>query len=734
MNFSIRRIRKKLSSKNHAADAAAELARRGKWIALTSENTAQGKRVRLYWNPKPLLIILASLVVAGYIGCAVALTWWLDRSAFNRVGFADVALPWRWTGLNELRGDGFSDQGIKDLEEGRVQRGIFYLQRGLSLRRDNEEARLGLAKFYADNNYYEGVRRTILPQLDFGFSAPLVRLYIEQAASVEDTAAIDKLIEDWSDHPTVSVEEREWMRERYFRYQMNLGKAEAALLAIDHPSFRGTKWDTMRIVALTRVGRLDEAWALADGLRPDIEGTFPLARRMQAMVLSERGDLPRIRSVFDELLVNGNLAPEAWTFAVEQSAHGNLNELSDEFLRGFFRRFGARSTDVSSLIVRVLGTRNVAMVRKTVELAHEYQALSLNARVMVGLLYISEGEWELLEKDWLIGVEVPTELVDIQRLFHGILAATGADANDEPFLAALNDGRYSLMVYRELTRGFAKAELWVLLKMAAEAGNRFFARSEFFVENLAIAEERLNEFTPDSRVDELMEELTRRYEEEAIPDLRLELLRLVEEENWSDLDAMVRKVRRQRPVWLAEIAAELDDADARAGAAERDFLRLTRLAPTMLRRDGEWEGWFTDQAEIAIEAGEIKLAQALLEAILTETDADSRAGRLWGALIEREEARKAALGEADARASAERRDFRSLIRLAPAMIRRDGEWVEWFTDQAEIAIEAGEGKLARALLAVILTEAESYERAEVLWQSLIEMPLEREAKAALPAN
>lgn len=643
MKLSIRRIRKKLSSRSHnAADAAAELARRGKWLAVISENTAQGRRIKLYYNPKPLLLILVSLVVGGYLAGAVALTWWLDRSAFNRVGFFDVALPWRWSGLNTLRGEGFSAQGIKALADGKQQQGLFYLQRGLMLRPNDEEARLVLAQFYAENDYYDGVRRTVTPQLEFGFSGPLARLYVDQAAMVEDYDAIGKLITKWRDQPTVSAEDREWLNENNFRVQMYQDEPEAALAAIDRPDTQGIKWDTMRVAALLRAGRVDEAWALAEGLRPDFPGTFPLVRRMQATVISQMGDLPRLRSILDLLLEDGNSVPEAWIFAVEQTARGKFNEAAETYLEGFFRRFGARPDEVNNLVVRVSGTRNVEIVRKCAELAKEYQSLSVANQAMVGILYVGESEWGVLAKEWEIGVEVPDDLAHIQRLIHGVLAATGPDQSDESLLAALNSGRYGLGIYRELTQGFGKEERWQLVKVAAESGIRYFPHSAYLAENLAKAEAALSESSPDTRVSDMMAELSRRYEEEDLPDLRLELAELVGKERWSDLERLVRKIRRQRPVWLSQIAAELDTADAQAGAAEGDFPRLIRLAPAMIRRDGEWADWFTDQAEAAIATGEAKLAKALLEAVLTAAESDERAGALLASLIKRREVQEPA--------------------------------------------------------------------------------------------
>ncbi len=122
-------------------DIGDELARKGKWLAVVNQATGQGRRVRLYIRVKPVLLSLVGLMVAGYLVAAVALVGWLDRNPFNRVGFFDVTLPWRWTSLNALRGEGYSAQGVKELEGGNGQRALFFLQRGLSLNPDDASTR-----------------------------------------------------------------------------------------------------------------------------------------------------------------------------------------------------------------------------------------------------------------------------------------------------------------------------------------------------------------------------------------------------------------------------------------------------------------------------------------------------------------------------------------------------------------------------------------------------------------
>ena len=56
------------------------------------------------------------------------------------------------------------------------------------------------------------------------------------------------------------------------------------------------------------------------------------------------------------------------------------------------------------------------------------------------------------------------------------------------------------------------------------------------------------------------------------------------------------------------------------------------------------------------------------------------------------------------------------------MLRRDGEMAAWFTDQAELAVEAGSIDSAIRLLEVILAEERFYHRARAILKELTLVP------------
>ena len=66
-------------------------------LALVSEDESTKGHFRTVWlDARLLLKIGAVAVVVGWFAAAGGLRLWLGRNPYNRVGFADLACPWRW--------------------------------------------------------------------------------------------------------------------------------------------------------------------------------------------------------------------------------------------------------------------------------------------------------------------------------------------------------------------------------------------------------------------------------------------------------------------------------------------------------------------------------------------------------------------------------------------------------------------------------------------------------------
>ena len=611
-----------------------ELARKGRWIALLNQQTGQGRRVRLYLKVRPLLISLGGLMVAGYLASAVALVWWLDRSPFNKVGFADVAMPWRWSALNTLRGEGFSERGMKEIqEEGQELRAVFYLQRGLGLKPDHAEARLTLAKFYEEAKYYPGVKRTIMPQLKFGYSRPLVELLLKAAAQADDLTTVQEVANAMRELVLDQADQKSWLDEWRTQTFIRQDEPEAALKIIEENGYELGDWSVMKVNALIGLGDLDRALEAAQAIPPAFPGMFPLGLRTQARVLSERKERDALLAVLDLLFEDSKHSQEPWIFAIEQLVKAEFYAEASNFIGDFMLRFGANSGAVNTLYTRVVNTGSLPATQMAFDKISEWGEPTTGQRLALAWMLISEGEWSRLQAEF--GQGLGDEKTDgfVIPLVRGLGEATADSTATEGLNAFLGKRGMHLQLYKFLIRGLSKSEHWPLVQMVAQAGKRYHPDSVSMDGYLVQSAEKLAEMEPKEERGDLAASVRKTYEESDVPALKLELTRAMEGERWSDIESLVLEIRRQRAAWFSQIEPTVDLADARAGAARGDLERLTRLAPAVLRRDrGEME-WFLDQAELAMERGESKRVLRLVEAILSVERINYRAHQMWKKLI-----------------------------------------------------------------------------------------------------
>ena len=615
-------------------------------MALINQETGQGRRVRLYLKAKPLLICSGGLLVAGYLACAVALTWWLDRNEFNKVRFADVAMPWRWSTLNTLRAVGFGEQGIVELRSGQPQRGQFYLQRSLGLNPNNEAARVELAKYYTEAGYYPGLVRVVEPQLKFGYSRALLEILLPQAAKSDDLELVTKITSQMRPLVADDAEQREWLDDWRVRNMLELKDAEGVLGLLAENEYTGQKWAIYKVNALIEKGDLDGALAAANAMPPPIAGMFPYAARMQARVLGERKDRDALLAKLEQLLEESRVVPEPWVFAVEMLVRADMYADAATFIGDYFVRFGADGEAVNQLVQRVVNTNSAEGTSLLFRRMKEWQQPVSAQRLAYAFTLIGEAQWGQLEAEFGSGSGDDFSDDFILPLVQALNEATNDATASDGLSAWLGERGLQLNLYRFLVRGLSKDEQWALVKMVAETGRRFHPSSYSLAAALTEAETHLAEVAPDTRIVEAVASVRKNYDESDVFKLKHELAGLVKEEKWSAVESLVRQVRRQRAAWLSKIEPELDEADAKAGAAQDDWERLTRLAPPVLRRNPEQMGWFLDQLDRAVAQGESKRALRLVEEILSVERVNYRAHQVWKKLT----APVANIGKAEAEA------------------------------------------------------------------------------------
>lgn len=620
MQFSIRPIRLKPGAQDRISiDVGDELARKGKWLALVSQETGQGKRVRLYLKYRPLAWSLVALIVVGYLGAAVTLSLWLDRRPHNLVTFQDVALPWHWSQLNDLRGEGFARAGMAEIEAGKVNRGLFYLRRGLGLKPDNAEARMALADLYASGRYYPGVRRTLLPQLEWGYSRNVAELLFAQAAVADDHPLVAEVARDLRKFVKPGSTEDLWLVEQRAGALMASEDPESALACLRTISEARLIPQKRWVQVLIGTGEYEAALAVADSAGPVLDGLQPEKLMLRAMVHANQPDEQALKDTLDEIRRHSGMDRNLWIFGIELLAIAGMGRDAGLWVDDYLSRFAAQAGAIEMLIQRVAITENTGVTRYATERILEWQGSNPNLRLPLAAVLVQAGDWAGLSRDFADALQDDGASSEgLSVWVRAVVEAVEPHGSADKLDVFLAQGSLRLLFYRTMADGFAQTERWDLVKRVVDAGMRHHPHSAGLMRWGEEASKHLANRVADTRVDDALAATGFTYTADDVPALRLQFRRLVESAEWDQLESESLRIRLQQPAWLSRIEATLDWSEAHAAAARKEFERLRIVAPRVLRRDGEMAAWFTDQAELAIEAGATESAIRLLEVILAE--------------------------------------------------------------------------------------------------------------------
>lgn len=212
-------------------------------------------------NLRGLLFWLLVLSATGLFGGAAVLARWYGQKPFNRVTYADLALPWRWSRLEPLRGQANLAQAQDDLSRGNVASAFFHLRAGLARCPGDTTARLDLATIYILFRLRPEAEKTLLAAFDNSYPK---YDYITRAISILEKGENPALMVDFCD------------------------RARSALEAFGPPSVRDARYlDGMKVKALLDLERFDEAVTFIEKNQPKDVGLLQMARISRAL---SRGD------------------------------------------------------------------------------------------------------------------------------------------------------------------------------------------------------------------------------------------------------------------------------------------------------------------------------------------------------------------------------------------------------------------------------------------------------------
>lgn len=609
-------------------DYADELARQGRWIAFVSQETGQGRKMRLYLRWRPLVTIAVAAVFGAYLFGAVALTWWLGRRPHNQIHFADVVLPWRWSEVQTLRGQGFAAAGLDLMAAGEATKGVFLIDRGLKLQPNNAAARLAVADYYARGRYYDGVLRLLRPQLSYGYDRAVVDLLLAQARQADDFACIEEVANRFLPLATLAPEARRALVQVWAETLLEHDRPdEAASVLQAAVALHDPELTRLLVNALAEAGRADEALTVAQAAPPDRVGWSPgLRRQMLARAWRAQGDLAAMTRELTALVQQNLAAPEPLQFAILQQALAGQTALAEGLMRDYFSRFGGKSELIRQLVGRLAEHEQVQLATFAVARAEEWGAETNSLELMVVVARIARWDEAGIEQS-IRRLSVPAlaqvpGAISARSVLQALLELRRTDRGDRTLLTLLDRQALPLGGYRALLEGLERIDAWSTIKQVVTVAQRAYPHSALLVTWAGRATEKLGAQLPTdamgTRVTAALAAGVAEGRDLDAATVNAERQRLVSAQNWVELQALSWRVRRAQPAWLADenTRAAWDLADAQVALGLGELLRWSQLAPRVLQRDPEAWAAMADQFRTTVSPGRKEQALAALDAVI----------------------------------------------------------------------------------------------------------------------
>lgn len=150
----------------------------------------------VFLSVRGLLGWSCALAMVAFFAGALVLLNLQQRDPHNRITYSDLVLPWRWSGLNALRGQALIGQAKDRFAAGEIAPGFTLLRLGLARDPAHVQARLDLSQLYLLMRLRSRSDRLLLDAFDHGY--PGLRLVVVGAARLSESdnpGLLDRFLE-----------------------------------------------------------------------------------------------------------------------------------------------------------------------------------------------------------------------------------------------------------------------------------------------------------------------------------------------------------------------------------------------------------------------------------------------------------------------------------------------------------------------------------------------------------
>ena len=554
-----------------------------------------GRSDRLRVLVRGLLLWILGLSSAAYL--SLTTTWFvvLERRPVNYVTWVDCVLaPFRWEQIKLKRGEAFADEGLAALEERRWSEAVLKIQAGLARAPHYGKARRNLGLFFLA----AGHRQRSLSTLIGGFEGfypgrDSVELIMQIALSGEDYTTVVDLLDHVLATSGAAVErDREWLVDQKSRvlilaqrYAENLAwiAAQTTMTDVRHES---------KVVSLIELRRFDEArTALADWEQGS--GVLGGVRRLMVRLERETGNLASMRTALAGMRDRASESPGPWIYSVVQESLANQPAAARAALDVFLMRFGLNR---DSILMAAKPLKEI----QSWELFDQLMAFATDSRIDDFTLVILRieaalergrpGEARAELKAYHASQKTALPARDLA--WYEIMIAWIDELDGEDEAAAerlvvtlqttpfdLNFGRKVADLLEEYGRVESALRVWQVVRQEFPASQQALAEVERL--GTQLGETVRTEITlPKIRdgdpldIDEILKSAEDELPREiaiALQSARLFFARtgeLMAAQRWSELDRLLRELRRMRPLWISahersirEVEIELNIGD-----------------------------------------------------------------------------------------------------------------------------------------------------------------------------
>lgn len=415
-----------------------------------------------------LLAWLAGLAVAGYFIAAAALWFWLDRRPYNYVGYADLILPTRWSGIDKLRGQALIDEGMEDIKARKWGEGLAKLRIGIARNPDDIKGRRTLAEIFLAMKaskqaieIYDGGLAVRYPGRDY------VEAMVKSAAQSENyewwLRTIDRALALVKDNPAQEGERRWLIQQKLAALIAADRPADALALAEVEGESGSPAISEFHVLALLKAGKPDEALAFLNewSARAAAGRIDPQIVRLQVRAYRETGDLAGMDRALEQLRTLSPSDPRPYVYGIVQRLLAGERAKAEASLDSFLLRFGSTPQYLQMLAAPLAEIAERDTLVRLIAYARQ-QGFDLEPfrRFLVQAL-VSKGEWR--EAAAVMAEINANKKSDAAAQWYAIMeaqirAALDAAGGAQSSLVSLVRGRqFQLSFYKDLISNMRKA-------------------------------------------------------------------------------------------------------------------------------------------------------------------------------------------------------------------------------------------------------------------------------------